>query len=95
MGVITTKNKRAEKLTDLAGENSLQLLEVLLTGLDPSLQRVCSSAPISVVLFLTLTPPPPGNPKKHITALKKAVDSACVGEPSLYNALNLAVQTLK
>ncbi|KAF6737489.1 General transcription factor IIH subunit 2 [Oryzias melastigma] len=54
VGVITTKNKRAEKLTDLAG-----------------------------------------NPKKHISALKKAVDSACVGEPSLYNALSLAVQTLK
>lgn len=54
VGIITTKNKRAEKLTDLAG-----------------------------------------NPKKHITALKKAVDTVCVGEPSLYNSLNLAIQTLK
>uniref|UniRef100_UPI003AB0D065 general transcription factor IIH subunit 2 isoform X3 n=1 Tax=Centroberyx gerrardi TaxID=166262 RepID=UPI003AB0D065 len=54
VGIITTKNKRAEKLTDLAG-----------------------------------------NPKKHITALKKAVDSVCVGEPSLYNSLSLAIQTLK
>uniref|UniRef100_A0A9J8BJS5 General transcription factor IIH subunit n=1 Tax=Cyprinus carpio carpio TaxID=630221 RepID=A0A9J8BJS5_CYPCA len=54
IGIITTKNKRAEKLTDLAG-----------------------------------------NPKKHIAALKKAVDSTCVGEPSLYNSLNLAMQTLK
>ncbi|KAB5528282.1 hypothetical protein PHYPO_G00138480 [Pangasianodon hypophthalmus] len=54
IGIITTKNKRAEKLTDLAG-----------------------------------------NPKKHITALKKAVDSGCVGEPSLYNALSIAMQTLK
>uniref|UniRef100_UPI003AAE39BE general transcription factor IIH subunit 2 isoform X6 n=1 Tax=Centroberyx gerrardi TaxID=166262 RepID=UPI003AAE39BE len=53
VGIITTKNKRAEKLTDLAG-----------------------------------------NPKKHITALKKAVDSVCVGEPSLYNSLSLAIQTL-
>uniref|UniRef100_A0A8C2Q613 General transcription factor IIH subunit n=1 Tax=Cyprinus carpio TaxID=7962 RepID=A0A8C2Q613_CYPCA len=54
IGIITTKNKRAEKLTDLAG-----------------------------------------NPKKHIAALKKAVDATCVGEPSLYNSLNVAMQTLK
>uniref|UniRef100_A0AAY4CLW9 C2H2-type domain-containing protein n=1 Tax=Denticeps clupeoides TaxID=299321 RepID=A0AAY4CLW9_9TELE len=54
IGIITTKNKRAEKLTDLAG-----------------------------------------NPKKHTTALKKEVDTACVGEPSLYNSINLAMQTLK
>uniref|UniRef100_A0A8C5A013 General transcription factor IIH subunit n=1 Tax=Gadus morhua TaxID=8049 RepID=A0A8C5A013_GADMO len=54
VGLITTKNKRAEKLTELAG-----------------------------------------NPKKHLAALKKARDAACVGEPSLYNSLNLAMQTLK
>ncbi|XP_041957842.1 general transcription factor IIH subunit 2 [Alosa sapidissima] len=54
IGIITTKNKRAEKLTDLAG-----------------------------------------NPKKHITALKKAVDTTCIGEPSLYNSINLAMLTLK
>uniref|UniRef100_A0A8C2W792 General transcription factor IIH subunit n=1 Tax=Cyclopterus lumpus TaxID=8103 RepID=A0A8C2W792_CYCLU len=54
LGIITTKNKRAEKLTDLAG-----------------------------------------NPKKHIVALKKAVDTVCLGEPSLYNSLHLAIQTLK
>lgn len=36
-----------------------------------------------------------GNPKKHIAALKKTVDTVCLGEPSLYNSLNLAVQTLK
>uniref|UniRef100_H2SPU5 General transcription factor IIH subunit n=1 Tax=Takifugu rubripes TaxID=31033 RepID=H2SPU5_TAKRU len=54
MGLITTKNKRAEKLTDLSG-----------------------------------------NPKKHCAALKKAVDTVCVGEPSLYNCLSLAVQTLR
>lgn len=36
-----------------------------------------------------------GNPKKHISALKKAVDTPCAGEPSLYNSLNLAMQTLK
>ncbi|XP_061586153.1 general transcription factor IIH subunit 2 [Cololabis saira] len=54
VGIITTKNKRAEKLTDLAG-----------------------------------------NPKKHVSALRKAVDTPCVGEPSLYNALSLATQTLR
>uniref|UniRef100_A0A3B3T090 General transcription factor IIH, polypeptide 2 n=1 Tax=Paramormyrops kingsleyae TaxID=1676925 RepID=A0A3B3T090_9TELE len=54
IGIITTRNKRAEKLTDLAG-----------------------------------------NPKKHISAFKKAVDTPCAGEPSLYNSLNLAMQTLK
>lgn len=36
-----------------------------------------------------------GNSKKHIAALKKAVDMNCQGEPSLYNSLNLAMQTLK
>ncbi|KAA8579161.1 hypothetical protein FQN60_007294 [Etheostoma spectabile] len=35
------------------------------------------------------------NPKKHTAALKKAVDTVCVGEPSIYNSLNLAIQTLK
>lgn len=54
VGFITTKNKRAEKLTDLAG-----------------------------------------NPKKHVGALKKAVETLCAGEPSLYNSLSLAAQTLK
>ncbi|KAF2988470.1 hypothetical protein EK904_004977, partial [Melospiza melodia maxima] len=54
IGLIVTKNKRAEKMTELSG-----------------------------------------NSKKHVTALKKAVDMNCSGEPSLYNSLNLAMQTLK
>lgn len=54
IGIIVTKSKRAEKLTELSG-----------------------------------------NPRKHVTALKKAVDQTCHGEPSLYNSLNLAMQTLK
>ncbi|XP_075931320.1 general transcription factor IIH subunit 2-like isoform X2 [Petromyzon marinus] len=54
IGLITTKNKRAEKLTELGG-----------------------------------------TPKKHITALKKATQSTCLGEPSLYNSLQLAMETLK
>ncbi|KAL4623203.1 general transcription factor IIH subunit 2-like protein [Arapaima gigas] len=54
IGIITTRNKRAEKLTELTG-----------------------------------------NPKKHIAALKKAADTTCAGEPSLYNSLCLAMQTLK
>uniref|UniRef100_A0ACB8ER87 General transcription factor IIH subunit 2 n=1 Tax=Sphaerodactylus townsendi TaxID=933632 RepID=A0ACB8ER87_9SAUR len=54
VGIIVTKGKRAEKLTELSG-----------------------------------------NPRKHVAALKKAVDMSCNGEPSLYNALNLATQTLK
>ncbi|XP_074787518.1 general transcription factor IIH subunit 2 isoform X5 [Athene noctua] len=54
IGLIVTKSKRAEKMTELSG-----------------------------------------NSKKHITALKKAVDMNCSGEPSLYNSLNLAMQTLK
>ncbi|KAM8865001.1 general transcription factor IIH subunit 2 [Synchiropus picturatus] len=54
VGFITTMNKRAEKLTDLAG-----------------------------------------NPQTHIAALKKAVGTVCAGEPSLYNALSLALRTLK
>ncbi|XP_061324706.1 general transcription factor IIH subunit 2 isoform X2 [Pezoporus flaviventris] len=54
LGLIVTKSKRAEKMTELSG-----------------------------------------NTKKHLTTLKKAVDMNCSGEPSLYNALNLAMQTLK
>ncbi|XP_041042248.1 general transcription factor IIH subunit 2 isoform X2 [Carcharodon carcharias] len=54
IGIVTTKNKRAEKLTELAG-----------------------------------------NPKKHKEALKKAVGMPCSGEPSLYNSLTLAMETLK
>ncbi|XP_053557421.1 general transcription factor IIH subunit 2 isoform X2 [Bombina bombina] len=53
-GLIVTRNKRAEKLTELAG-----------------------------------------NPRQHTAALKKSVDMACNGEPSLFNSLNLALQTLK
>nr|XP_048298830.1 general transcription factor IIH subunit 2-like protein isoform X3 [Myodes glareolus] len=54
IGIIITKSKRAEKLTELSG-----------------------------------------NPRKHITSLKKAVDMTCSGEPSLYNSLSMAMQTLK
>nr|XP_008538057.1 PREDICTED: general transcription factor IIH subunit 2 [Equus przewalskii] len=36
-----------------------------------------------------------GNPRKHITSLKKAVAMTCHGEPSLYNSLSMAMQTLK
>ncbi|CAL1615041.1 unnamed protein product [Knipowitschia caucasica] len=54
VGIITTKNKRAEKLTELAG-----------------------------------------NPSKHVSALRKAADAVCLGEPSLFNALSLAANTLK
>uniref|UniRef100_H0V698 General transcription factor IIH subunit 2 n=1 Tax=Cavia porcellus TaxID=10141 RepID=H0V698_CAVPO len=32
---------------------------------------------------------------KHITSLKKAIDMTCHGEPSLYNSLSMAMQTLK
>uniref|UniRef100_A0A8C9A7P3 Ssl1-like domain-containing protein n=1 Tax=Prolemur simus TaxID=1328070 RepID=A0A8C9A7P3_PROSS len=54
IGIIVTKSKRAEKLTELSG-----------------------------------------NPRKHVASLKKAVDMTCHGEPSLYNSLSIAMQTLK
>uniref|UniRef100_H0VDH6 VWFA domain-containing protein n=1 Tax=Cavia porcellus TaxID=10141 RepID=H0VDH6_CAVPO len=54
IGIIVTKSKRAEKLTELSG-----------------------------------------NPRTHITSLKKAIDMTCHGEPSLYNSLSMAMQTLK
>ncbi|GFY39898.1 general transcription factor IIH subunit 2 [Trichonephila inaurata madagascariensis] len=54
LGIICTKNKRAEKLTELAG-----------------------------------------NPKQHINVLQNSAKLACVGEPSLQNALELAIQTLR
>ena len=36
-----------------------------------------------------------GNPKRHIAALKSQNATECVGEPSLENSLDLALQTLK
>ncbi|GIY54010.1 general transcription factor IIH subunit 2 [Caerostris darwini] len=54
MGIICTKNKRAEKLTELAG-----------------------------------------NPKQHISTLQNSAKVACIGEPSLQNALEVAIQTLR
>ncbi|XP_031732661.1 general transcription factor IIH subunit 2 isoform X3 [Anarrhichthys ocellatus] len=52
-------------------------------------------APGAALMYCHVFCSPPGNPKKHIVALKKAVGTVCVGEPSLYNSLNLAIQTLK
>src|SRR5690242_13245764 len=54
VGIIVTRNKRAEKIADLCG-----------------------------------------NSKSHLDALKKLTDVPCVGEPSLQNSLELALQTLK
>uniref|UniRef100_A0A8C4WXB3 General transcription factor IIH, polypeptide 2 n=1 Tax=Eptatretus burgeri TaxID=7764 RepID=A0A8C4WXB3_EPTBU len=54
LGFITTRNKRAEQLTELGG-----------------------------------------TPKKHTAALQKAVEIQCLGEPSLYNSLHTALQTLR
>ncbi|ELU17421.1 hypothetical protein CAPTEDRAFT_178402 [Capitella teleta] len=54
LGILTTSNKRADKLTELGG-----------------------------------------NPKRHIQALRGLKERACIGEPSLQNALDLAAQTLK
>ena len=54
LGIITTRNKRAEKVTELGG-----------------------------------------NPRMHISHLQKLRDVKCVGEPSLQNSLQLAVDTLK
>lgn len=36
-----------------------------------------------------------GNVKNHLDALKRLPDMACSGEPSLQNALQLALRTLK
>ncbi|GBM51977.1 General transcription factor IIH subunit 2 [Araneus ventricosus] len=54
LGMIITQNKRAEKLTELAG-----------------------------------------NPKQHISVLQNSAKMKCSGEPSLQNALELAMQTLR
>eukprot|EP00095_Tigriopus_kingsejongensis_P011641 maker-scaffold564_size136232-snap-gene-0.36 protein:Tk11641 transcript:maker-scaffold564_size136232-snap-gene-0.36-mRNA-1 annotation:"general transcription factor iih subunit 2" len=54
LGVITTKNKRAEIYSELTG-----------------------------------------NPKRHIETLRKLIEAACVGEPSLQNSLETAIQTLR
>jgi len=86
IGIIATKNKRAEKLTDLAG----CCISIMLAWFEKcSFLSSSSSSSVQIILLLL------GNPKKHIAALKKAVDSTCVGEPSLYNSLNVAMQTLK
>lgn len=54
LGIIITKNKRAEKISELAG-----------------------------------------NPKQHIAVLQNTAKLSCAGEPSLQNALELAIQTLR
>lgn len=54
IGLIVTRNKRAEKLSDLSG-----------------------------------------NARTHLDALKRLSDVPCVGEPSLQNALEVGLQTLK
>ncbi|XP_014662476.1 PREDICTED: general transcription factor IIH subunit 2-like isoform X2 [Priapulus caudatus] len=54
LGLVVTRNKSAEKLTELGG-----------------------------------------NPQRHITAARKAVDMACSGEPSLQNSLEICMKTLR
>ncbi|XP_064642235.1 general transcription factor IIH subunit 2-like [Lineus longissimus] len=54
LGIIVSRNKRAEKVTELGG-----------------------------------------NPKRHVQALETLNDKTCQGEPSLQNALELALQTLR
>ncbi|RWS09422.1 General transcription factor IIH subunit 2-like protein [Dinothrombium tinctorium] len=54
IGIIITRNKRREKISELSG-----------------------------------------NPKAHLEALKKLFDIECVGEPSLQNCLESALDTLK
>lgn len=111
MGIITTKNKRAEKLTDLSGENSSEQRMVKSVTTRPEVILLISCIIFFIQLFVhqetnsfllfvcdrlrPLSFSPAGNPKKHSAALKKAVDIACVGEPSLYNCLSLAAQTLR
>ncbi|XP_063228236.1 general transcription factor IIH subunit 2 [Bacillus rossius redtenbacheri] len=54
LGIITTRNKRAEKISELAG-----------------------------------------NSRKHIMNIQKTTETPCAGEPSLQNALELALKSLK
>lgn len=54
IGIIVTRNKRAERVSELSG-----------------------------------------NAKTHLETLKRLAEVTCVGEPSLQNALELGLQTLK
>ena len=36
-----------------------------------------------------------GNPQLHISSLRKAASKACTGEPSLQNAMEVAIQSLR
>lgn len=54
IGLIVTRNKRAEKITELSG-----------------------------------------NPQLHTSSLRKAASKACTGEPSLQNAMEVAIQSLR
>ncbi|XP_047113454.1 general transcription factor IIH subunit 2 [Schistocerca piceifrons] len=54
LGIIITRNKRAEKITELAG-----------------------------------------NPRKHIKAVRQLAEATCSGEPSLQNALELSLRSLR
>ncbi|XP_074851504.1 general transcription factor IIH subunit 2 isoform X2 [Carettochelys insculpta] len=90
IGVIVTKSKRAEKLTELSASS---FMYIFLTGCESCLHGgfSCLEQPFHILPHQSFK----WNPRKHITALKKAVDLTCHGEPSLYNSLNLAMQTLK
>lgn len=102
MGIITTKNKRAEKLTDLSGEKSSEPQLVKSLTMRVGVRFWIISFILSFVhryikclLLFVMDSVLAGNPKKHCVALKKASDTVCVGEPSLYNCLSLAVHTLR
>ncbi|XP_074851507.1 general transcription factor IIH subunit 2 isoform X4 [Carettochelys insculpta] len=100
IGVIVTKSKRAEKLTELSASS---FMYIFLTGCESCLHGgfSCLEQPFHILphqsfkCTKTHLVSDTRNPRKHITALKKAVDLTCHGEPSLYNSLNLAMQTLK
>ena len=36
-----------------------------------------------------------GNPQLHTSSLRKAASKACTGEPSLQNAMEVAIQSLR
>ena len=71
IGIIATKNKRAEIISDLAGNPKAHVEQI---------RKLAGNT---------------GSRSGTSTSNAQAANSACSGEPSLQNSLELAMQTLK
>lgn len=95
LGILVTRNKRAEKVTELGGKWTVSVILSRLIG-----KSVMSIAHV-LFMYLTfsciwhVTHYCTGNPRRHIIALQNLAGKPCQGELSLQNSLEMALQTLR